>query len=304
LNDAFSFPGVPGAHPVPGIPAFPSSIPSAPLTETDLRAIPASLTDVPSFAPNVSSVVSSPQTLGFQLTSSIRKCSALTGASSRCSKFSLPGVPAVQSVPGVPGLPLSPPTNLQALPDAASTSTVPGSSAYFPNGEKAPARAAPPLRVETLEFRPDVVPDMGVSARPFDAHFIRRDFPILQEQVNGRPLVWLDNAATTQKPNAVIERVSSLSRTRTFTEPPTGGGNTDATRAHAKVRRFERLLRSELFLCVAQLKASTLWLRAGAIATFKKDDEIVITRPSTTPTSFPGSSCVRKRCSAARSASE
>ena len=37
---------------------------------------------------------------------------------------------------------------------------------------------------------------------------IRRDFPILQERVHGQPLVWLDNAATTQKPQAVIDRLS------------------------------------------------------------------------------------------------
>lgn len=42
---------------------------------------------------------------------------------------------------------------------------------------------------------------------PFDVQLIRRDFPILGELVNGRPLVWLDNAATTQKPQAVIDRL-------------------------------------------------------------------------------------------------
>ncbi len=42
----------------------------------------------------------------------------------------------------------------------------------------------------------------------FDVHAIRRDFPILSERVNGKPLVWFDNAATTQKPKSVIERVS------------------------------------------------------------------------------------------------
>jgi cysteine desulfurase / selenocysteine lyase len=42
---------------------------------------------------------------------------------------------------------------------------------------------------------------------PFDLNFIRADFPILKEQVNGKPLVWLDNAATTQKPTQVIERL-------------------------------------------------------------------------------------------------
>lgn len=43
---------------------------------------------------------------------------------------------------------------------------------------------------------------------PFDVNAIRRDFPILAERVNGRPLVWFDNAATTQKPRAVIDRLS------------------------------------------------------------------------------------------------
>ncbi|MBA2125404.1 SufS family cysteine desulfurase [Hyphomicrobium methylovorum] len=45
------------------------------------------------------------------------------------------------------------------------------------------------------------------SGRGFDVHAVRRDFPILDETVNGRPLIWFDNAATTQKPKAVIERL-------------------------------------------------------------------------------------------------
>jgi cysteine desulfurase/selenocysteine lyase len=43
---------------------------------------------------------------------------------------------------------------------------------------------------------------------PFDVNLIRKDFPILQERVNGRQLIWLDNAATTQKPRQVIDRIS------------------------------------------------------------------------------------------------
>jgi len=53
-----------------------------------------------------------------------------------------------------------------------------------------------------------------VSARhpAFDVGTIRRDFPILQERVHGRPLIWFDNAATTQKPAAVIERLDYFYR--------------------------------------------------------------------------------------------
>ena len=42
----------------------------------------------------------------------------------------------------------------------------------------------------------------------FDVSAVREDFPILAETVNGKPLIWFDNAATTQKPQAVIDRLS------------------------------------------------------------------------------------------------
>lgn len=43
----------------------------------------------------------------------------------------------------------------------------------------------------------------------FTAEFVRHDFPILHRTVNGHPLVWLDNAATTQKPRQVIEALAA-----------------------------------------------------------------------------------------------
>jgi len=42
------------------------------------------------------------------------------------------------------------------------------------------------------------------------ASTLRDDFPILNREVNGKPLIYLDNAATTQKPKVVIDRVSSF----------------------------------------------------------------------------------------------
>ena len=42
----------------------------------------------------------------------------------------------------------------------------------------------------------------------FNPNLIKKDFPILSETVNGKPLIWFDNAATTQKPQSVIDRVS------------------------------------------------------------------------------------------------
>ncbi|MFT3750389.1 MAG: family 2A encapsulin nanocompartment cargo protein cysteine desulfurase [Agriterribacter sp.] len=53
---------------------------------------------------------------------------------------------------------------------------------------------------------------LGGFTHGFDAYKIKKDFPILNEKVNGKPLVWLDNAATTQKPLAVIDRLSYFYR--------------------------------------------------------------------------------------------
>ena len=49
----------------------------------------------------------------------------------------------------------------------------------------------------------------GDSLAAIDPYRLRQDFPILHQQVNGRPLVYLDNAATTQKPRAVIDAISN-----------------------------------------------------------------------------------------------
>jgi cysteine desulfurase/selenocysteine lyase len=51
--------------------------------------------------------------------------------------------------------------------------------------------------------------ELKKSGKLFDVNKIREDFPILHQTINGKPLVYLDNAATTQKPMAVIEALTS-----------------------------------------------------------------------------------------------
>ena len=46
----------------------------------------------------------------------------------------------------------------------------------------------------------------------FDVAAIRAEFPALQQQVHGKPLVYLDNAATTQKPLAVLDALDGYYR--------------------------------------------------------------------------------------------
>lgn len=55
---------------------------------------------------------------------------------------------------------------------------------------------------------PSSVPAPLARVGQVPVEHIRTDFPILAEQVDGKPLVWLDNAATTQRPRQVIERIS------------------------------------------------------------------------------------------------
>jgi len=50
------------------------------------------------------------------------------------------------------------------------------------------------------------------AASDFDVAQVRRRFPVLSRSVNGKPLVYFDNAATTQKPDAVIEAVRTYYR--------------------------------------------------------------------------------------------
>ena len=51
-------------------------------------------------------------------------------------------------------------------------------------------------------------PRTAAAVRAFDVEAIRRDFPILDQQINGKPLVYLDNAASSQRPRAVIDAIS------------------------------------------------------------------------------------------------
>lgn len=87
-----------------------------------------------------------------------------------------------------------------------------GSDFYFLN-HVVPQTGSAPVAGQHTGHPGHALPGLGgspfTSAHPaFDVNAIRRDFPILSETVNGRPLIWFDNAATTQKPKSVIERLT------------------------------------------------------------------------------------------------
>jgi cysteine desulfurase/selenocysteine lyase len=98
---------------------------------------------------------------------------------------------------------------------AGHPSPAPSASPSLPASPTASTNLAPVTVPEsspglsiTSEFQPELVPELPSAGGIFDPLSIKRDFPILEERVHGRRLVWLDNAATTQKPRAVIDRLS------------------------------------------------------------------------------------------------
>ncbi|MEJ0000115.1 MAG: cysteine desulfurase [Verrucomicrobiota bacterium] len=82
-----------------------------------------------------------------------------------------------------------------AIPYAADA--LPGGDFYFLRGNET-ARAVPAAS--------EASPGLAVGAFNVDA--VRRDFPALHQKMNGKPLIWLDNAATTQKSQSVIDATS------------------------------------------------------------------------------------------------
>src|SRR5439155_944490 len=80
----------------------------------------------------------------------------------------------------------------------------------------------PHVRLRRGDPRPDAARRRARSARPpraraarlmLDVARLRADFPLLAQRENGHPLVYLDNAATTQKPQAVLDAISDYYRT-------------------------------------------------------------------------------------------
>ena len=99
-----------------------------------------------------------------------------------------------------------------ALPSGLEPGALPAPAApvsALPGGIPSLGSAPSFYFLESALPKADVRALQGVGQHPpFNVAAIRRDFPILNERINGRQLIWLDNAATTQKPQAVIDRLA------------------------------------------------------------------------------------------------
>jgi cysteine desulfurase/selenocysteine lyase len=239
LSPAASLPPVPG--PLHSPPLAASPLPK----ESDLRAIPTLLSEqlgTPSAIALASSApadASQPYFLGLAglpvaPSDATSPTPALPGSMDRSFQGLAPA-PVQASPPAFPSG--SPGDAVQGLPGdplqarhGAPAHGLSGAPLQVPQG--APLPASPRIRREEhaegtrvrdggrsgetsslpesslYDFRPEVTADIDRGRGLFDPNAIKRDFPILAERVHGRPLVWLDNAATTQKPQSVIDRLT------------------------------------------------------------------------------------------------
>lgn len=232
VDDLFAFPRIPATPNARGIETLPNSPtpPASPISSvtapTEASAAPVGQHDVKGVTPQVPRGPASKNRAAPATPApdhNVIYPGAVTSLPSLSDLFSFPGLPGVQSPLGVPAMPSSSTVSPKLDPDIRNVDLnrqVPAVDNLFdvriaePYGE-IQKQESPTSRsgVEAFDFHPNLVPaDLGNTKRPLDARLIRRDFPILEERVHGRPLIWLDNAATTQKPNAVIERLAHFYR--------------------------------------------------------------------------------------------
>src|SRR5580700_6280824 len=196
--------------------------------------------------------------------------------------------PLFSTTPSVPG-PVPAPLRTkdrQPVPPAESKPDTPGSPALpfsFIRESRpiAPVENAP--AGEPLGIEPDVSRDLNLSSYSFDAEALRGDFPILRERVNGRPLVWLDNAATTQKPQSVIDRLNYYyehenSNVHRAAHELAARATDAYESAREKVRRFLNASSSrEIVFVRGATEGINLIAQSWGWQNIQKDDEIVIT---------------------------
>ena len=287
LADARPLYVMPAADSAPqGTPAF--AFDSAVPSEEGFAAIPSSLlTDVP--APQLAGTPQPPApavpgAFGVADSSAFPTFSFLEEARPLFSNPStLPGpVPADAAA-----------NNPFATPLDQNAPQLPGTVAHAPGAAAPPQEQVNrPRPLYPFDGVPVVAPtgtaaelpqDLGLSSYAFDVETIRRDFPILREVVNGRPLIWLDNGATTQKPQSVIDRLKYFyehenSNVHRAAHELAARATDAYESAREKTRRFLNAgAPREIVFVRGATEAINLVAQSWGRRNIQKDDEIVIT---------------------------
>lgn len=129
-------------------------------------------------------------------------------------------------------------------------------------------------------------PSTGTAPAPgavrLDVARIRRDFPILQQTVNGHPLAYLDNAATTQKPQVVLDALERYySEMNANIHRGVHKLSVEATHAYEQARgKLQKFIgaarREEIVFVRGTTEAINLVARTYGASVIESGDEIVI----------------------------
>ncbi|MBM1143611.1 cysteine desulfurase [Alcanivorax sp. ZXX171] len=116
----------------------------------------------------------------------------------------------------------------------------------------------------------------------FDVQALRGEFPILHQTVNGKPLVYLDNAATTQKPRAVIDAVSAYyegvnSNVHRGAHYLSDTATAEFEAARATVAAFLNAAREEIIWTKGTTEGINLVAQSHGRERLKPGDEVLIT---------------------------
>ncbi len=115
-----------------------------------------------------------------------------------------------------------------------------------------------------------------------DVERIRQDFPVLRREVNGKPLVYLDNAASSQKPQSMIDRIGRI-YSQEYAHPEEGHAlSREATKTFEGTRqRVAKLINAacaeEVIFCRGATEALNLVARAVEMDGLSEGDEILLT---------------------------
>jgi cysteine desulfurase/selenocysteine lyase len=297
--------------PLAGAPGNPVLIPATGVpTETQLRALPtaSSLPPIQAQIPAIPGTAI-PEVPGGVTETRYGGVSSLSFLDEIRPIFAYPRGTPLPAVPQASTLNIPSEAELQAIANSFSVSATPEVTESFAS-QGAPQLSGTAFPRETADFstgysflseirglvpagaagtadplpmHTPAAPGLNLSSQAFDVQAIRRDFPILQERVHGKPLIWLDNAATTQKPQSVIDRLSHFYEHENSNihraAHELAARATDAYEsAREKVRRFINApsVREIIFVRGAT-EGINLVAQSWGQQHIQKDDEIVIT---------------------------
>jgi cysteine desulfurase/selenocysteine lyase len=305
---------LPGTAQVASIPAAPANFTSLPVagipSETQLRALPTT-SSLPPIQPQIPAIPGTaiPEVPGGLTETRFGGISSLAFLNDIRPIFSYPTAAPLPIAPPTSTISIPTETELQALANSFSTSATPRVTESYPaqsapqlpgtslpressdfsvgysflNEIRALAPASTAPSIDPLLAHTATAPGLNLSSQAFDVQAIRRDFPILQERVHGKPLVWLDNAATTQKPQSVIDRLSHFyahenSNIHRAAHELAARATDAYESAREKVRRFINAptVREIIFVRGAT-EGINLIAQSWGRQHIQKDDEIVIT---------------------------